>query len=90
MLKEKSPTSLKISLKQLQLASNKSLKDDLIMEYRLSQACMAGNDFYEGVRALLVDKDNKPKWNPNRIEDVSNKLVISHFKSLGKNDLKFK
>jgi len=90
VLKEKSPTSLKISLKQLQLASNKSLKDDLIMEYRLSQACMAGNDFYEGVRALLVDKDNKPKWKPNRIEDVSNELVMSHFKSLGKNDLKFK
>ena len=36
------------------------------------------------------DKDNKPKWNPNRIEDVSNELVMSHFKSLGKNDLKFK
>jgi len=89
-LKKMSPTSLKIALKQIQLAKNKSFKDNLIMEYRLSQASMAGNDFYEGVRALLVDKDNKPKWNPNRIEDVSNELVMSHFKSLSKNDLKFK
>ena len=83
-----SPTSLKIALKQIQLAKNKSFKDDLIMEYRLSQACMAGNDFYEGVRSLLIDKDNKPKWYPNKIEDVDNKLVMSHFKSLGKGDLK--
>ena len=58
------------------------------MEYRLSQACMAGVDFYEGVRAILVDKDFKPKWTPNRVEDVTDKLVLSHFKSLGKNDLK--
>ena len=49
---------------------------------------MAGVDFYEGVRAILVDKDFKPKWSPNKIEDVTDKLVSSHFKSLGKNDLK--
>ena len=58
------------------------------MEYRLSQACMAGVDFYEGVRAILVDKDFKPKWSPNRVEGVTDKLVSSHFKSLDKNDLK--
>ena len=49
---------------------------------------MAGVDFYEGVRAILVDKDFKPKWSPNKIEDVTDKLVSSHFKSLDKNDLK--
>ena len=82
-------TSLKITLRQLRLAENMSLAEDLIMEYRLSQGCMAGHDFYEGVRAVLVDKDRNPKWKPDRLEDVNNNIVMSHFESLGNNDLKF-
>ena len=77
-----------ITLKQIKSARSLSLKNDLIMEYRLSQACMNGFDFYEGVRAVLVDKDFKPNWSPIKIEDVSDDIVLSHFKSLGKNDLK--
>ena len=40
--------------------------------------CMQHNDFYEGVRALIIDKDNKPNWIPNSIEDVKSK-DIDHF-----------
>ena len=87
-INKSSPTSLKISLKQLRLAKYKSFKDNLIMDYRLSQSCMAGVDFYEGVRSVLVDKDFKPIWNPAKVENVSSKLVNSHFKSLGEGDLK--
>ena len=87
-INKSSPTSLKISLKQLRLAKYKSFKDNLIIDYRLSQSCMAGVDFYEGVRSVLVDKDFKPIWNPAKVENVSSKLVNSHFKSLGKDDLK--
>ena len=86
-MNKSSPTSLKISLKQLRLAKYKSFKDNLIMDYRLSQSCMTGVDFYEGVRSVLVDKDFKPIWSPNKVQDVSSKLVVSHFKSLGKGDL---
>ena len=86
-MNKSSPTSLKISLKQLRLSKYKSFKDNLIMDYRLSQSCMTGVDFYEGVRSVLVDKDFKPIWSPNKVQDVSNKLVVSHFKSLGKGDL---
>lgn len=86
-MNKSSPTSLKISLKQLRLSKYKSFKDNLIMDYRLSQSCMAGVDFYEGVRSVLVDKDFKPIWSPNKVQDVSSKLVVSHFKSLGKGDL---
>ena len=89
-IQNNSPTSLKITLKQIRLAKHKSFKDDLIMEYRMSQACMAGGDFYEGVRSILIDKDHKPKWKPNKIEDVDSKLVMAHFKPLGNDDLKFK
>ena len=86
-MNKSSPTSLKISLKQLRLSKYKSFKDNLIMDYRLSQSCMTGVDFYEGVRSVLVDKDFKPIWSPNKVQDVSSKLVVSHFKSLGKGDL---
>lgn len=86
-LEKNSPTSLKITLKQINLAKNLSLRDELIMEYRLSQACMAGVDFYEGVRSVLVDKDFNAKWSPKLLKDVDNKLVLLHFKPLGKDDL---
>ena len=63
-LKHKSPTSLKISLKQIRNASHMSLKDELIMENRMVQRCVEIGDFFEGVRAMLVDKDRKPNGNP--------------------------
>ncbi|XP_017290887.1 3-hydroxyisobutyryl-CoA hydrolase, mitochondrial isoform X2 [Kryptolebias marmoratus] len=51
ILSKMSPTSLKMTFRQLQLGGRMSLQDVLVMEYRLSQACMRGSDFYEGVRA---------------------------------------
>uniref|UniRef100_A0AAX7THL1 3-hydroxyisobutyryl-CoA hydrolase n=1 Tax=Astatotilapia calliptera TaxID=8154 RepID=A0AAX7THL1_ASTCA len=86
-LSKMSPTSLKITLKQLQAGAALSLQDVLVMEYRLSQACMRGCDFYEGVRAVLVDKDQNPKWNPSTLEEVSNQMVEQCFSSLGEKDL---
>lgn len=40
------------------------------------------NDFYEGVRALIVDKDNKPNWNPNTLEGVTSEKVDYYFSKL--------
>ena len=88
-LDKKSPTSLKISFKQLRDGKNMSFDNCMIMEYRLSQGCMANVDFYEGIRALLVDKDKSPIWSPNNLMDVGDDLVNQHFKSLGEGDLKF-
>ncbi|XP_035532292.1 3-hydroxyisobutyryl-CoA hydrolase, mitochondrial isoform X2 [Morone saxatilis] len=84
-----SPTSLKITFKQLQAGAALSLPDVLVMEYRLSQACMRGCDFYEGVRAVLVDKDQSPKWNPSTLEEVSEQTMEQCFSSLGEKDLTF-
>jgi 3-hydroxyisobutyryl-CoA hydrolase len=81
-LRKMSPTSLKITLKQLResVAKRMNMTEVLTMEYRMSQRCMATNhDFHEGVRALLVDKDKSPKWNPPTLEEVSEELVDSHF-----------
>uniref|UniRef100_A0A452HZW7 3-hydroxyisobutyryl-CoA hydrolase n=1 Tax=Gopherus agassizii TaxID=38772 RepID=A0A452HZW7_9SAUR len=83
-----SPTSLKMTLRQLREGASMNLQDVLIMEYRLSQACMSGHDFYEGVRAVLIDKDQVPKWKPATLEEVTDEFVDNCFKSLGNSDLK--
>ncbi|XP_042805388.1 3-hydroxyisobutyryl-CoA hydrolase, mitochondrial isoform X2 [Panthera onca] len=88
VINKMSPTSLKITLRQLMEGSSKTLQEVLIMEYRLSQACMGGHDFYEGVRAVLIDKDQSPKWKPANLKEVTEEDLNSYFKSLGSNDLK--
>uniref|UniRef100_A0A3P8YBR5 3-hydroxyisobutyryl-CoA hydrolase n=2 Tax=Esox lucius TaxID=8010 RepID=A0A3P8YBR5_ESOLU len=88
-LAKMSPMSLKITFKQIQAGRTMTLQEVLVMEYRLSQACMVkGSDFYEGVRAVLVDKDQSPKWNPSTLEEVSDKSVEDCFLSLEEHDLK--
>ena len=57
--------------------------EDLCTEYRMAQACMRkGSDFYEGIRAALVDKDQSPQWEPARLPDVSDEWVASFFEPI--------
>jgi enoyl-CoA hydratase/carnithine racemase len=86
-LNKMSPTSLLLTFEQLRRGANLDLRGCLIMEYRLANACMRGNDFREGVRALLVDKDNKPQWSPASVDEVSPEFITSLFESLGEHDL---
>ncbi|XP_044160997.1 3-hydroxyisobutyryl-CoA hydrolase, mitochondrial isoform X1 [Bufo gargarizans] len=86
-LSKMSPTSLKLTFRQLKYGSSLTLQEVLTMEYRLSQASMKGHDFYEGVRAVLIDKDQNPKWKPERLEEVTDEYVDSCFASLGSSDL---
>ena len=84
-----SPLSMAITLEQLKRCANRSFEDSMTIEYRMSQRGMQkGHDFYEGVRALLIDKDQKPKWNPPTIDGVTRELVDEHFKPVS-NDLFF-
>lgn len=83
-----SPTSLKLTFRQLQAGAGLSLQEVLVMEYRLCQACMRGHDFYEGVRAVLIDKDQSPKWKPATLAEVSEQHIEDSFASLGDKDLK--
>ncbi len=84
-----SPISMAITLEQLKRCANRSFEDTMTIEYRMSQRCMQkGHDFFEGVRALLIDKDQKPKWNPATIEGVTRELIDEHFKPVS-NDLFF-
>jgi len=85
----KSPISLKITLRQLIVGRGCSIEDALALEYRLTQHVMAGHDFYEGVRAVLVDKDQQPRWDPPTLALVDQAMVDAHFASLGDNELRF-
>ena len=85
----KSPTSLKVALRSLQLGRKNSFEDCMKMEFRMVNKVMNDHDFYEGVRALIIDKDNKPSWSPKSIEDVDDGFVDEFFHSLSENELKF-
>jgi enoyl-CoA hydratase len=85
----KSPTSLKITLRQVTLGKALDFKDCMRMEYRMACGCIAGYDFYEGVRAVVIDKDQKPKWTPPTLEGVSHTQVDGYFADLGPRELTF-
>jgi enoyl-CoA hydratase len=79
LLRTRSPTSLKISLAALRAAREfNSLEDCLRLEFRLVCRILDGHDFYEGVRAVVIDKDRTPQWKPDRIEDVSSEVVRAY------------
>ena len=88
-LLQKSPMSLKVTLRELREAASLDFEDCMVMEYRLVQAFMADRDFFEGVRAVIIDKDNKPNWQPATLADVTPGMVDAYFKPLPR-DLTFK
>ncbi len=86
----KSPTSVKVTFRQIREGQGMSFNECLRMEYRIvNQLLGEGHDFYEGVRALLIDKDQSPKWNPPLLSEVSEDRVAAHFAELGEDELSF-
>jgi enoyl-CoA hydratase len=78
----RSPVSLKITHRHVGLARDLDLRATLAQDYRLACRCLDGHDLYEGVRALLIDRDRTPRWQPARLEDVSEAMVEAHFAPL--------
>ena len=74
-----SPTSLKVTLRQMREGVALDFDHCLQMEYRLVQRFLQNKDFYEGVRAQLVDKDRRPRWQPASLEEVQEADVDSFF-----------
>jgi enoyl-CoA hydratase len=56
-------------------------------EFRIVSRIVYGHDFYEGVRALIIDKDNQPVWDPGTLEEVSDEEVERHFAPLDSGEL---
>ena len=69
-LRKRSPTMLVVTLEMLRRGARLSLAECLRMELGLVLSCFEQGDIVEGVRALIVDKDNAPRWNPPRLADV--------------------
>ena len=84
---EKSPQACKIALRQLALGEQlPSLADDLRMEYRIASRVLVRPDFSEGVRAVIIDKDNAPRWSPATPEAVDEALLDAIFAPLSAAD----
>ncbi|MBA2711286.1 MAG: enoyl-CoA hydratase/isomerase family protein [Tatlockia sp.] len=81
-LEQKAPLSLKVTLAQIQKAKTLSLADCLKMDYRLVNHFMQDSDFYEGIRALLVDKDKSPKWQPESLSLIDDAKVQRYFEKM--------
>lgn len=73
------PTSLAITMEQMRRGTALSLAGSLATEYRIVNRVVMEPDFYEGVRAIIIDKDNAPRWNPARLEDVDPARIAEHF-----------
>ncbi|MDI4662788.1 enoyl-CoA hydratase/isomerase family protein [Xanthobacter autotrophicus] len=78
-MRQRSPTSLCIAMEQMRRGGALDLGECLKLELRVVTRVMAGHDFYEGVRAVLVDRDNAPKWQPSQLEDVDSAVIAAHF-----------
>ncbi len=82
-LRTKSPQTCKVALRQLQESAGlEAFADNMVMEYRIGSRVLVRPDFAEGVRAVIVDKDNAPKWNPASPEDVTDALLDAIFAPL--------
>lgn len=85
----KSPTSMMIAFRQLQEGKGLDFEQAMTLEYRVSQRIMAGHDFREGVRAVLVDRDHNPSWMPARLEEIAATDIDAYFAPLPDGDLTF-
>ena len=82
ILQAKSPTSLAIALEQMRLGVSMSFAEAMQMEFRIVSRIVQGADFYEGVRAVLIDKDQAPRWQPASIADLTDGAIAAHFAPL--------
>jgi enoyl-CoA hydratase len=86
-MRTKSPTSLKVTFRQIREGRKLEFDECLRMEYRMVNRVVAGHDFYEGVRATIIDKDGAPKWSPGDLAGVSDGDVGAYFASVGEREL---
>jgi len=89
-LGEKSPRGMVVTLKLLRLArASASLEECLVREYRAALEVFRSDDFREGVRAAVIDKDRNPRWSPAAIEDVGPEMMAPYFAEIGADELVF-
>ncbi|HUO97630.1 MAG TPA: enoyl-CoA hydratase/isomerase family protein [Rhizomicrobium sp.] len=86
-IRSRSPTSLKLTYSEVRAGRTLEFDDCMRMEFRIASRILQGHDFYEGVRALIVDKDNTPKWQPASLAEVKDEDIQKYFEPLGDKEL---
>ncbi|MCB1493762.1 MAG: enoyl-CoA hydratase/isomerase family protein, partial [Rhodobiaceae bacterium] len=81
-LAQKSPTSLKITFRQLRLGATLEFGDAMRTEFRIVSRVLQGHEFFEGVRAVIIDKDQAPRWQPDALDKVSASDIDAYFAPL--------
>ena len=79
MINTKSPTSLKVTLRQLLAYSRMPYDECIKMDYFLTRNFLTEHDFFEGVRAVIIEKDQRPRWSPAKIKSVKDEDVERFF-----------
>ena len=87
-LQKKCPMSLAVTTLLIKNSNNRSLKNCLEIEYRLSQKMTNRHDFGEGIQAVLIEKHHNPKWQPKTIDEINNTELSSLFNDPIDNELK--
>lgn len=78
-LRQRSPTALKLTLRHIRDAAFRDLRQTLMVDYRLGCRLIETHDFREGARALLIDKDRRPRWSPEHLSEVTDAIVDRYF-----------
>jgi enoyl-CoA hydratase len=90
VLKTKSPRTLKVAHRQLALGLQaETFEENMRMEFRIGSRQVHSHDFQEGVRAVIIDKDNAPKWDPPSLAGVSDRMLDDVFAPLEDDELTF-
>ena len=82
LIRTKCPLSLKIALQQMRRGPGLDFDEAMATEFRIVSRVARGHDFFEGIRAAVLDKDNAPRWNPPSLAEVSEAAVAAHFAPL--------
>ncbi|TMK04411.1 MAG: enoyl-CoA hydratase/isomerase family protein [Alphaproteobacteria bacterium] len=83
LMRTKSPTSLKLALAQMRRGATLDFAECMRTEFRIVSRVVRGHDFYEGVRAVIIDKDQAPQWQPASLAAVDPAEVERHFAPVG-------
>lgn len=86
-IRARSPTSLKLTYSEVRAGATLEFDQCMKMEFRMASRILKGHDFYEGVRAVLLDKDNAPKWQPEALDEVKDQDIAAYFEPLGDKEL---
>ncbi|MEO1251248.1 MAG: enoyl-CoA hydratase/isomerase family protein [Pseudomonadota bacterium] len=82
-----SPTSMALTFEQMRRGHELDFDDVMIMEFRMVRRVMEGHDFFEGVRAQIIDKDRNPQWKPATLAEIGDDEIAAYFEPLGDDDL---